>query len=55
MNRGIELYGHIHKKSDFWVEIHLPNSGQIIELMKKDIVKLPSQSPIIKLPERKEE
>ena len=36
---GIVLNGHIEKETDFWITVHLPNSGMIIDLMKKDLSK----------------
>lgn len=39
VNKEIKLYGHIEKETDFWVTVHLPNSGMILDIMKKDLVK----------------
>ena len=33
----IKLKGRIINEQDFWVRIHLQNSGMIIDFMKKDL------------------
>lgn len=38
LNDKIVLTGHIEKESDFWVVVHLPNSGTMLDFMKRDIV-----------------
>ena len=37
MRGVVKLKGHVHKETDFWATIHLPESGMIIDLMKKDL------------------
>ncbi len=37
---GIILNGHIENQTNFWVTVHLPNSGMIIDFMKKDLLAL---------------
>jgi len=34
---ALRLRGHVHAETDFWVTIHLPNSGMILDIMKKDL------------------
>lgn len=36
----IILIGHIEKESDFWVTVHLPNSGMILDLKKSDFAEM---------------
>lgn len=37
----IILFGHVHEERDFWIEIHLPNSGMILDLKKSDVTYFP--------------
>lgn len=37
MKDKIVLIGHVEKETDNWVTIHLPNSGMIIDIAKKDL------------------
>lgn len=37
----IILKGHIEKETDFYVTVHLPNSGMILDLKKCDLIEEP--------------
>jgi hypothetical protein len=39
MNKSIAIKCRIIKETDFWITVRLKESGMIIDLMKKDIVK----------------
>jgi len=35
--KRIILKCHIYKETDFWITVHFPQSGIILELLKKDL------------------
>ena len=41
-NMPICLYGHIEKETDFWITVHLPNSGTLYDFKKIDLFGQPS-------------